>query len=110
MTTFPNEEKKPKKIKSPFTDEQSALMELANKYNALHKDVMRMLAALESIPITKNILMAVARKVISSKDLAKNIMEKAVNTKYEEITAEELRKLVGKKVKTFNKQLIKKSK
>ena len=96
--------------KNIFTPEQEALMELANKYNALHRDVMEYKVALQAIPISQNMIMAICRAIkISPESFASVLIDKEANKEYEGKVAEVIKKS-GKKVETFNKGIIKDNK
>ena len=93
--------------KDIFTPEQEALMELANKYNALHRDVMTYKVALQAIPISQNMIMSICRALkISPESFASVLIDKEANKAYEGKVAEEIKKN-GKRVETFNKTIIK---
>jgi len=101
--------KKEKKIESPFTPEQEAIMQLANKYNALHKDVKLFEAALQVIPLTQNIILAIARICgVSPEKLARAIASTKENKVFEETLTRAIKKQTGTTMKAFNKKVVKK--
>jgi len=93
-----------------LSQSEKNFMTLATEVDALRNDVITCMTAIKAIPMSQNMLMALARLITESKLFAETIKDIKGNKEFEKQTAIFFSQLSGKKVEDFNKNLIKKSK